>query len=434
MSVIIRGASFFGESTADMLIADGVIREVGKVSTAASRTIDANGLIALPGLVDLHTHLREPGGEGSETILSGSRAAASGGFTVVHAMANTDPVADSASIVEQVFERGFRAGYVTVRPVGAVTRNLEGEQLADIGAMSRSRAGVTVFSDDGKCVGDPLLMRRALEYVSTFGGVIAQHSQDPRLSEGSLVNEGVVSSSLGFKGWPSVAEEAIIARDVLIAEYVGARLHVCHVSTAGSVDVIRWAKRRGIPVTAEVTPHHLMLTEDRALTHSTLFKVNPPLRASDDVEELRRAVADGTIDVVATDHAPHPTSSKDRTWNEASFGMVGLESALPVVIATLVETGLASWRDVARIMSVAPAAIGRVGGYGAPLQVGTPANITLVDPTVKAEWNEQRLRGRSSNTPYGGMELPGRIVGTLFGGIETVVDGVVVDSEAVRRS
>jgi dihydroorotase len=434
MTILIRGASLMGRDTADILIVDGVIREVGAVSNSADRVIDAQGLVALPGLVDLHSHLREPGGEGAETILSGSRAAAAGGFTTVHAMANTSPVADTAELVELVAERGRHAGYVQVRPIGAVTKNLDGEQLADIGGMANSSAAVTVFSDDGRCVGDALIMRRALEYVSTFGGVIAQHAQDPRLTADAVLNEGRVSSELGLRGWPSVAEESIIARDVLLAEYVGARLHVCHVSTAGSVNVIRWAKKRGIAVTAEVTPHHLFLTEDLALTYDPVFKVNPPLRTAEDVEELRRAVADGTIDIVATDHAPHASSTKDCTWHDASFGMVGLESALSVVQLALVDAGHISWADVARVLSVAPAAIGRVDGYASPLSVGSTANITLVDPAHSAQWDSSRLHGRSSNSPFLGISLPGRVVSTIFKGTETVVDGALVDPEAIRTT
>jgi dihydroorotase len=432
MTILIRGASLLGASAADILIDNGVIREVGAVKAKADRVIDGAGLIALPGLVDLHTHLREPGGESSETILSGSRAAAAGGFTAVHAMANTSPVADTAQRVEMVAELGRRAGFVEVRPVGAVTHNLDGMQLADIGGMARSKATVTVFSDDGRCVGDALLMRRALEYVSTFGGVIAQHAQDPRLAIDGVMHEGAISSELGLRGWPSVAEESIIARDVLLAEYVGARLHVCHVSTAGSVDVIRWAKRRGIAVTAEVTPHHLLLTDDAARSYNTVFKVNPPLRTQTDVDELRRGVADGTIDIIATDHAPHSLASKDATWQDAPFGMVGLESALSVVQATLVDTGAISWNDVARILSVTPASIGRVSGYASPLAVGSPANITLVDPAHRENWTVERLRGRSVNTPFVGVPTVGRVMATIFRGKATVVDGHVVEDEEMR--
>jgi dihydroorotase len=434
MTILIRGAAVLGGKAADILIDGDTIREVGSTTAAADRVIDAHGLVALPGLVDLHSHLREPGGEGSETILSGSRAAAAGGFTTVHAMANTSPVADTAELVELVAERGRHAGYVQVRPIGAVTRDLAGEQLADIGGMAHSAAAVTVFSDDGKCVGDSLLMRRALEYVATFGGVIAQHAQDPRLTIDAVVNEGGVSSELGLRGWPSVAEESIIARDVLLAEYVGARLHVCHVSTAGSVDVIRWAKKRGISVTAEVTPHHLLLTDDRALAYDPIYKVNPPLRTAEDVEELRRAVADGTIDIVATDHAPHASSRKDCTWHDASFGMVGLESALSVVQHTLVDSGHIGWSDVARILSVTPAEIGRVDGYASPLTVGSPANITLVDPATSESWSTSRLYGGSTNSPFVGMTLPGRVMSTIFRGIETVIDGTLVAPELVRNA
>ncbi|MFM2412666.1 MAG: hypothetical protein RLZZ587_999 [Actinomycetota bacterium] len=431
-SILIRGAHRLGADAGDILVSDGIITEVGKVSGKADRTIDAAGLVALPGLVDLHTHLREPGGEGAETIRSGSRAAAAGGFTAVHAMANTSPVADTATVVERVFDRGIEAGYVEVRPIGAVTRNLEGEQLADIGAMASSRARVTVFSDDGKCVGDSLLMRRALEYVATFGGVIAQHAQDPRLTLGSQMNEGRVSAELGLGGWPRVAEDSIIARDVLLAESVGARLHVCHLSTAGAVDVVRWAKKRGIQVTAEVTPHHLLLTDEAVRGYSPLFKVNPPLRTAEDVEAVRVGVADGTIDIVATDHAPHSAATKDCTWSDAAFGMVGLESALSIVQSTLVDTGHITWSDAARLLSVTPAEIGRVAGYDAPLTVGARANITLVDPAHRGIWGTDRLAGGSRNTPFSGIELPGRVMSTIFRGTETVIDGAVVDE--VRTS
>lgn len=433
-SILIKGASILGGKSADILVDNGTIIEAGTITTKTDRVIDANGLVALPGLVDLHTHLREPGGEGAETILSGSQAAAAGGFTAVHAMANTNPVADNANVVERVFDRGIEAGYVEVRPIGAVTRNLDGEQLADIGAMARSRAGVTVFSDDGKCVGDSLLMRRALEYVATFGGVIAQHAQDPRLTIGSQMNEGRVSAELGLGGWPRVAEDSIIARDVLLAESVGARLHVCHLSTAGAVEVVRWAKKRGIAVTAEVTPHHLLLTDESVRGYSPLFKVNPPLRTAEDVEAVRAGVADGTIDIVATDHAPHGSAAKDCTWSDAAFGMVGLESALSIVQSTLVETGLISWIDVARIASVTPARIGQVAGYDNPLAVGSPANITLVDPKHRSVWGTDRLAGGSRNTPFSGIELPGRVVSTIYRGTETVVDGTVVDASQVRTA
>lgn len=431
-ALLIRGAALLGGAPADLRVRQGVIVDRGSLSAeAGERVIDAEGLVALPGLVDLHTHLREPGGEASETVLTGTRAAAAGGFTVVHAMANTSPVADTAGVVEQVHRLGQRAGYADVRPVGAVTVGLAGEQLAEIGAMARSAARVRVFSDDGHCVHDPLLMRRALEYVATFDGVVAQHAQEPRLTEGAQMNEGALSSELGLAGWPAVAEEAIIARDVLLAEHVGARLHICHLSTAGSVDIVRWAKARGIAVTAEVTPHHLLLTEELARSYDARFKVNPPLRRDEDVHALRAALADGTIDIVATDHAPHPVEAKECTWAEAAFGMVGLESALSVVQQAVVETGLLDWAAVARAMSTAPAAIGRVEGYDEPLAVGSPANLTLVDPAHRRSWAVSDLRGRSTNTPYTARELPGRIVTTVHRGVLTVDDGELLSPEAV---
>ena len=425
MTTIIRGARILGGEPADILVRDGRIAQVGRV-TESGDIIDADGLTALPGLVDLHTHLREPGGEQAETVLTGSRAAAQGGFTAVFAMANTQPVADSVAVVELVHELGRRAGLVHVQPIGAVTHGLEGERLAELGLMARSRAAVRVFSDDGKCVHDPLLMRRALEYVRPFGGVIAQHAQDPNLTVGSVMHESELSGRLGLPGWPSAAEEAIIARDALLAEQTGSRVHICHVSTAGSVDVVRWAKGRGIAVTAEVTPHHLLLTEDLLTGYDPVFKVNPPLRRDEDVRALREAVADGTIDIVATDHAPHAAEAKLASFEDAAFGMVGLESALPVVLKTLVEPGHIAISDIARVLSSAPAEIGGLGGYDRPLQEGAPANITLVDPEREEVFGVDRLAGRSLNSPFVGMRLPGVVEHVLFEGRPTVADGKVL--------
>ncbi|CAN5357616.1 dihydroorotase [soil metagenome] len=427
MSILVRGAQLPNGTIADLFVENGVFGD----GSTADTTIDAAGLIALPGLVDLHTHLREPGFEQSETVLSGSRAAAIGGFTAVFAMANTMPVQDTAGVVEQVLSLGERHGYVTVRPIGAVTAGLAGERLAEIGAMAQSRAGVRVFSDDGHCVSDALLMRRALEYVKTFGGVVAQHAQEPRLTLGAQMNEGALSSELGLAGWPAVAEESIIARDVLLAQHVGARLHVCHVSTAGSVDVIRWAKARGVDVTAEVTPHHLLLTEQFAAGYDSRFKVNPPLRRDEDVQALRAALADGTIDIVATDHAPHPAEAKDCAWDEAANGMVGLESALSVVHAAVVESGQLDWADVARVLSVKPAEIGSLDGYASPFAVGSPANFTLYDPAARRTFSTGDLRGKSINSPYLGRELPGRVIATIHNGYATVLDGELVDAATV---
>ncbi|CAN5334659.1 dihydroorotase [soil metagenome] len=431
MSIRVTGATLPDGTRRDLFVDGG--KFVGEVSTGSTH-IDADGLIALPGLVDLHTHLREPGYEQSETVLTGSRAAAIGGFTAVFAMANTMPVQDTAGVVEQVQSLGDQHGYVTVRPIGAVTAGLAGERLSEIGAMAQSRAAVRFFSDDGHCVHDALLMRRALEYVTTFGGVVAQHAQEPRLTLGAQMNEGALSSELGLTGWPAAAEESIIARDVLLAQHVSARLHVCHVSTAGSVEVIRWAKARGISVTAEVTPHHLLLTEELARTYDSRFKVNPPLRTNEDVDALRSALADGTIDIVATDHAPHPVEAKDCAWDEAANGMVGLESALSVVQAAMVDTGLLDWAGVSRVLSSKPAEIGLLTGYNSPFVPGSRANFTLVDPTATREFSTADLYGKGTNSPYLGRQLPGRIVATVHDGYATVLDGQLVDASSVAES
>src|SRR6185312_132707 len=426
---LITGASVVGGEVADLLIDNGEIVAVGTnlETPAGTTTVDAQGLIALPGLVDLHTHLREPGREDAETVLTGTRAAAAGGFTAVHAMANTDPVADTAGVVEQVWRLGREAGYCDVQPVGAVTVGIAGERLAELGAMADSAARVRIFSDDGHCVSDAALMRRALEYVKAFGGVVAQHAQEPRLTEGAQMNEGELSDVLGLRGWPAVAEEAIIARDVLLAAHTGSRLHVCHLSTAGSVEIVRWAKSKGYPVTAEVTPHHLLLTEDLVRGYDPVYKVNPPLRTKDDVEAVRAGLADGTIDVVATDHAPHPVESKDCEWAVAAMGMLGLETALSVVQRTMVETGLLDWTGVADRMSVAAARIGSLEGHGRPLEPGEPANLTLLDPAARRLIEPGSLHSRSRNTPFAGLELPGAVHATFLRGTATVLDGKVVE-------
>lgn len=428
----IQGATLPDGSSADVLVEGTRITAVGTVSApAGAERIDANGLLILPGLVDLHTHLREPGFEQSETVLTGTQAAARGGFTAVFAMANTSPVADTAGVVEQEWRLGQEAGYATVQPIGAVTRGLAGEQLAELGAMASSRAQVRVFSDDGMCVWDPRLMRRALEYVKAFDGVIAQHAQDPRLTEGAQMNESALSAELGLAGWPAVAEESIIARDALLAEHVGSRLHVCHLSTAGSVDVVRWAKRRGINVTAEVTPHHLLLTEAEVASYDPRYKVNPPLRRAEDVQALREAVADGTIDIVATDHAPHPVEAKECEWAAAANGMVGLESALAIVQKTLVDEGHASWSDVARLLSAAPARIGRLEGFGSAIVAGAPAEFVLYNPAAPFTFQREDLAGKSVNSPYLGIDLPGDVVSAVHLGGFSYRDGALVDAETV---
>ncbi|GIF39933.1 dihydroorotase [Actinoplanes xinjiangensis] len=418
MAYLIKGVSILGAAPTDLFIKDGVIA----APFEGAEVVDAGGLVALPGLVDVHTHLREPGREDAETVETGSRAAALGGYTAVCAMANTSPVADTAGVVEQVWRLGREAGLVDVQPIGAVTVGLAGKQMAELGAMASSAANVRIFSDDGFCVADPKLMRRALEYVKAFDGVIAQHAEEPRLTEGAQMHEGEVSTRLGLTGWPAVAEEAIIARDVLLAEHVGSRLHVCHVSTAGSVEVLRQAKARGVRVTAEVTPHHLLLTDELAAGYDPVFKVNPPLRTRKDVEALRQALLDGVIDVVATDHAPHAVQDKECEWAHARPGMLGLETALPIVLSIYGP----QWELIADRMSRAPARIAGLAGHGGDLTVGSPANLTLVDPSARRVVDPSELASRSRNTPYAGMTLPGRIVATFLRGEATVLDGKAV--------
>jgi dihydroorotase len=421
---LIRGAQPLGGEATDLLLREGRIAEIGPgLADADATVIDAEGLVALPGLVDLHTHLREPGREDAETVASGSAAAALGGFTAVHAMANTDPVADTAGVVEQVWNLGREAGRCDVHPVGAVTVGLGGERLAELGAMADSAARVRVFSDDGKCVSDAVLMRRALEYVKAFDGVVAQHAQEPRLTEDAQMNEGELSGVLGLRGWPAVAEEAIIARDALLAGHVGSRLHVCHVSTAGSVEIVRWAKQKGWDITAEVTPHHLLLTDELAATYDPIYKVNPPLRTATDVEALRGALADGTIDVIATDHAPHPVEAKECEWAAAAFGMLGLETALSIAQHTMVDTGRLDWAGVADRMSTRPARVGRIERQGRGIAAGEPGNIVLYDPSASRVVDPTDSASLSRNTPYAGRELPGRVVATFLRGRPTVLDG-----------
>lgn len=414
---LLQGGTLADGSSRDLLIDNGVISSVSAGINAPDATvIDATGMIVMAGLVDLHTHLREPGREDSETVLSGSRAGVKGGYVALSAMANTSPVADTAGVVEQVYRLGQSAGLLDVFPIGAVTQGIEGKVLAEIGAMADSAARVRVFSDDGNCVSDPLVMRRALEYVKKFGGVIAQHAQEPALTSGSQMNEGIVSATLGLKGWPAVAEEAIIARDVLLAEHVGSRLHICHLTTAGGVEIIRWAKARGINVTAEVTPHHLLLTDELARSYDPIFKVNPPLRTERDVMALRAGLADGTIDIVATDHAPHPGESKECEWQDAAFGMLGLEHALSIVASTMVATGAMDWSGVQDRMSTAPARIGGYADHGRGLEVGSPAHVIVINPKAPYRVDRDQLLSKSRNTPFHGMEFDAQVIATFFHG------------------
>ena len=427
MNLLIKGADLVGTGRQDLLISGGVITEIGTLepgNRTIDQSIDADGLIALPGLVDLHTHLREPGREDAETIASGSAAAAIGGFTAILAMANTTPVTDTAEAAERVLDLGRLAGLVDVQPVGAVTKGLAGEELAELALMAHSRARVRVFSDDGKCIHDARVMRRALEYAKAFGGVVSQHAQDPKLADHkACCHEGELSGRLGLAGWPGVAEEVIVARDVMLARHTGSRVHIAHVSTAGSVEVIRWAKAQGISVTAEVTPHHLMLTTDLLAGYDPTFKVNPPLRPGEDVEAVRAALADGTIDAVVTDHAPHARHDKERPFIDAAFGMLGLETALSVVSEVMVVPGLLDWSGVARVMSAAPARIAGLPGHGRPIEVGEPANLTLVDPAAIVTVDREASLSLSRNNPWHGRRLTGAVHATVLRGLPTVLKG-----------
>lgn len=401
-------------------------RDASQISAHDAEVIDMQGMTLAPTLVDLHTHLREPGKEDAETVQSGSASAVRGGFGAISAMPNTNPVADTAGVVEQVFSLGVEAGLCDVFPIGAVTVGQEGERLAEILAMAESRARVRIFSDDGHCVSDPVLMRRALEYVRIFDGVIAQHAQDPALTRGAQMNEGAVSARIGLKGWPAVAEEAIIARDVLLADHVGSRLHICHVSTAGSVAIIRWAKERGINVTAEVTPHHLLLTDELATTFDPVYKVNPPLRHSSDVMALREGLADGTIDVIATDHAPHPEEAKECEWDAAAFGMIGLETALAISSRAMVDSGLMSFTELIARMSSKPAEIAGYTDHIKPLEVGRLASLMVVDRDRKWRIDRELTVSRSKNTPFHGLEVGCYVHDVLYRGTWVMREGTVI--------
>lgn len=430
----INNAKLVDGSLVNLEIDEGLVKSITK-STGKDKVegIDGSGKILMPALVDMHTHLREPGREDSETVLTGAQSAVTGGFTAISAMANTNPVADTAGVVEQIYRLGKNAGICDVNPIGAVTKGLNGEQLSEIGAMAESIARVRIFSDDGNCVADPLIMRRALEYVKTYDGIIAQHAQEPRLTVNSQMNEGIVSAKIGLTGWPAVAEEAIIARDILLTDHVQSRLHICHVTTAGGVELVRWAKQRGIQVTAEVTPHHLLLTDELVENYDPIYKVNPPLRTEKDVMALREGLAEGVIDIVATDHAPHSAEHKDCEWQSAAFGMVGLETALSVVIKTMIETKLLTWEELSNRMSIKPAQIAGYGNQGQKIAQGSVANLVLFDP--KANWivDRNNMKTKSKNTPFDQMQLPGKITDVIYAGNLVLKSGKLISLESTRN-
>nr|WP_228496218.1 dihydroorotase [Corynebacterium afermentans] len=410
----------YGEDVTHILIdvTDGVIDAVGENPfDDADEVVDCGGNVLLPGLVDMHVHLREPGREDTETIATGSDAAAKGGFTAVFTMANTSPVIDQPFLAEAVWTKGQEYGKCDVYPVGSISQGLKGEQLTEIGLMSRS--GVRMFSDDGKCVNDPQLMRRAIEYAKAHDVILAQHAEDHRMTEGSVAHEGEQAARLGLRGWPRVAEESIVARDAIMTRDYGGRYHLCHASTAGTVELLRFAKNQGIDVTAEVTPHHLMLTDEKLATYDGLFRVNPPLREARDAEALKQALLDGTVDVVATDHAPHGSEDKCVEFEHAKPGMLGLETSLAVVHRIFVESGDADWRFVAKVMSERPAEILRLEDQGRPIDVGEPANLVLVDPQSPWTAYGDEMASKASNTPYEGIEFSARVVGTWLRGTQT---------------
>jgi dihydroorotase len=385
--------------------------------------VDADGLVLSPGFVDLHVHLREPGREDAETVETGTAAAAVGGFTAVCPMANTDPVTDHAGVVEQVLRLARDAGHCDVYPVGAITRGLAGEELAEMGAMAA--LGVRCFSDDGMPVRSAQVMRRALEYARTWDAIICNHAEESELTGGAQMNEGQLSTLLGLQGWPREAEEVMVARDLVLAGGLGARLHVPHISTAGSVELIRRAKERGVRVTAEAAPHHFTLVEDNATTYDPVYKVNPPLRAKEDIEAIRAGLADGTIDAIATDHAPHPPEQKEQEWMHAPPGMLGLETSLALTLTELVHGQVLTMLQAVAALSTNPARSRDIGGHGGPIEAGAVANLVLFDPEQRWTVDARAMQSRSRNTPYAGMELRGKVVHTVLRGRFTCKDGAL---------
>lgn len=431
-AVLLRGVLLYGEGEKqDVLIQDDVIAEIGAdlagSAPQGAEVLDLDGQVLLPGLVDMHVHLREPGREDTETIATGSAAAAQGGFTAVFTMANTAPVTDNPAIAEMVWFKGQNTNLCDVHPVGSISKGLEGKELTEFGMMADSDAKVRMFSDDGKCVDDPRLMRRAIEYSKGMDVLLAQHCEEPRLTEGAVAHEGETAARLGLGGWPRVAEESIVARDAIMARDYGGRLHICHASTEGTVELLRWAKAQDIPLTAEVTPHHLLLTDARLETYDGVNRVNPPLREQRDVEALRAALIDGTVDCVATDHAPHGSEDKCCEFDQARPGMLGIETSLALIAKIFVIDGDEDWHFVAKVMSERPAEITKLPGHGRPIAVGEPANLCAVDVNQKWTAHGKDMASKADNTPYEGMEMPVKVTTTLLRGKVTCKNGSAVN-------
>ena len=406
-----------GEQRLDVAMENGVVTEVG-IELRGDRLVDARGCVVAPGFVDLHAHLREPGKEEAETIETGSRAGAKGGYTALVAMPNTDPPQDSVAVIDFVREQGKRAGLLEVVPSGCITLGRQGEALAPLAELAA--AGVRLFTDDGSGVQNELLMRRAMEYARGLGVTLAQHCEVTSLTKGAVMNECQCCTSLGLPGWPSIAEELMVFRDIELARLTGARVHFLHLSTARSVELVRAAKRDGLPITAEVTPHHLSLDDTRLTSFDTVFKVNPPLRSLGDIAALRAGVRDGTIDALATDHAPHPRRDKELSLDQAPPGMLGLETALGVALGVL-DVDLV---HLVRIMSTQPAAIAGISDrHGRDIEIGAPANVVVFDPDLSWTVSPDSLSSKSRNTPYVGMTLRGKVRHTFFNGVATVLDG-----------
>ncbi|PLW00374.1 dihydroorotase [Corynebacterium ulcerans] len=413
-----------GEPTS-VFISHGTITAIGDDAHkhSADDVVDGEGNILLPGLVDMHVHLREPGREDTETIATGSAAAAKGGFTAVFTMANTLPVLDQPIIAESVWAKSQQIGLCDVHPVGSITKGLQGKELTEFGMMANSDAKVRMFSDDGKCVDNPLIMRRAVEYAKGMDVLLAQHCEDPRLTDGAVAHEGKIAAELGLGGWPRVAEESIVARDAILARDYGGRMHICHASTEGTVELLKWAKSQDIPLTAEVTPHHLLLTDERLRTYDGVNRVNPPLRENRDTLALRDALLNGFIDCVATDHAPHGSEDKCCEFEHTKPGMLGLETSLAIIAQIFVDSGLADWRFVAKVMSERPAEILRLPGHGRPIAVGEPANLTVVNPHMPWTAHGCDMASKADNTPFEGMEFSAKVTTTILRGRLTCIDG-----------